>query len=143
MNSVQISEFSSAHLPELKRIFVESRRHAFHWMDPASFKLHDFEQSTLGESILVATLDSTPVGFIAWWAPENFIHSLFVDPSFIGEGIGKLLLAACLRKINRPATLKCLQANEKAVGFYQSQGWVIQSQGISAEGTYFLLVYSN
>ena len=137
--NLTIKKYSPEDAPDLRRIFLESRRKAFFWANPEHFDLADFDQATRHEEILVAIDNGSPVGFIAWWPPENFIHSLFVDPAFMGKGIGKLLLNACLLELGRPATLKCLQANSNAIGFYKAMGWEISGAIESDEGDYFKL----
>lgn len=41
-------------IPQLARLFLKSRRHTFHWVDPARFQLEDFEEQTKGERVWVA-----------------------------------------------------------------------------------------
>ncbi|GGC05238.1 GNAT family N-acetyltransferase [Dyadobacter sediminis] len=136
-----ISEYAPQHTQELRQVYMQARRFAFPWINPDTFYLHDFDAVTEDETLLVAISQNVPVGFIAWWPPDNFIHSLFVSPAFTGKGIGKSLLNACLEKISRPATLKCLQKNERALNFYRSQGWIITAEGESEDGFYFLLSF--
>lgn len=137
----QIEEFNVIHMDDLRRIFLEARLATFFWLDPKHLELSDFDKTTKGERILVATNNGTPVGFIACWEADNFIHSLFVDPKFTGKGVGKLLLNSCLATIGRPATLKCITKNSRALRFYYAQGWIKQAKGRSSEGTYYLLSY--
>lgn len=134
-----ITEYAPHHTQPLRQLYLRARQQAFTWLDAAQFALADFEAVTQGETILVALDPAEPVGFIAWWPPNNFVHSLFVAPEQAGRGVGKALLRACLDQIGRPATLKCLQQNQSALGFYQRQGWTIQGAGDSPEGPYFLL----
>jgi GNAT superfamily N-acetyltransferase len=137
--SLTVRKYTSEDAPALRRIFLDARRFAFSWAGPETFDLTDFDLVTQGESILVAVENGSPKGFIAWWPPENFVHSLFVDPAFIGKGAGKLLLNAGLAEMGRPATLKCLQANVNALNFYLAQHWKVAGQGESADGNYYLL----
>lgn len=134
-----ISEYSPEHTEQLRHIYRESRKLAFPWVDSQSLKLEDFDSAIQEEEVLVALKDQVPIGFIAWWLPDNFIHSLFIDPDFVGLGIGKSLLEVCLERTGRPATLKCLQANKNALQFYASQGWEIISDGESPDGDFYLL----
>ncbi|MEQ8484456.1 MAG: GNAT family N-acetyltransferase [Pseudomonadales bacterium] len=46
------------------------------------------------------------------WTPDGFIHHLYVDPEFIGGGIGTLLLDATIRRLSKPVVLKCLRLKE-------------------------------
>ena len=139
--SFEISPYKLAYSARLREVFLESRKLAFPWMDSEKFKLKDFDEVIKEEKVLVALKKGVPVGFIAWWPPASFIHSLFIDPNFIRQGIGKLLLEACLKQTSRPLTLKCLKANEAALKFYQKQGWVIEESGLSPDGAYFSLSF--
>ena len=123
----------------LRQLYLEARRTGFTWQDPAQFELLDFDHATEGEQLLVAMQQDAPIGFIAWWPPDNFVHSLFVAPGWQGQGVGRALLQAALPHLGRPATLKCLQANEPALHFYAAQGWVVAGTGEGAGGPYYLL----
>lgn len=136
-----ILEYSPQHTQELREVYLQARKFAFPWVDPDSFKLHDFDAVIKDETLLVAVSQNVPVGFIAWWPSDYFIHSLYVNPAFTGKGIGKLLLNACLEKMTGPASLKCLKKNHRALNFYYSQGWTVVSDGESEEGSYFLLSF--
>ena len=139
--SFEISAYKLAHAAKLREVFLDSRKLAFPWTDPEKFKLKDFDEVIKEEKVLVALYKNIPVGFIAWWPPASFIHSLFIDPDFVGQGVGKLLLEACLKLTPRPVTLKCLKANETALKFYQKQGWIIEDSGLSPDGEYFSLSF--
>jgi len=137
-----IAEYNPVHTPRLREVFLTSRKLAFPWYDDKRLKLKDFDAVIQEEEVLVALIENNPVGFIAWWTPDNFIHSLFIDPDFTGKGIGKDLLEKCLDRLGRPAKLKVLKANSKACDFYKYQGWKVESEGVSADGPYFLLSYA-
>ncbi|MCF2501202.1 GNAT family N-acetyltransferase [Dyadobacter chenhuakuii] len=134
-----ITLYSNEHTEALRDVFFRSRCHAFYWVNPSEFQLGDFDQSIVGENVLVAVHESRPVGFVSWWAPGNFIHNLFVDPDFHGQGIGTALLDSCLKVIGRPATLKCLTANQSAMDFYLRKKWTVVEKGDSTEGEFLLL----
>ncbi|QHV98213.1 GNAT family N-acetyltransferase [Spirosoma endbachense] len=129
------------YLADLRQLYLNSRTQTFTWLDASTAKLDDFDKATQDEVVLVAISDERPIGFVSWWPPDNFIHNLYVDPHFFRQGIGRALLAGCLEKLERPATLKCLQQNTNAISFYQTQGWVIKEEGTSDEGAYFLLIF--
>ena len=108
-------------------------------MDQSLFNLNDFDRDTDGECIWVATVNNLPVGFISVWLADNFVHNLFVHPSNVGQGIGSALLNECLKKIGRPASLKCLVKNSSARDYYLAHGWRIISSGNGPEGEYDLM----
>lgn len=136
-----ITKHVPQHTPDLRRIYLQARQVAFPWVDPSAFRLLDFDQAIQDERVLVATSQQGPIGFIAWWPPDNFIHSLFIDPLFMGKGVGKSLLHACLNEIGRPATLKCKSANQQALAFYYSQGWQQVHEAEGVYGPYLLLAF--
>lgn len=52
-------------ISQLARLFLKSRRHTFHWVDPTRFQLEDFEEQTKGEQVWVAEQGGNICGFIA------------------------------------------------------------------------------
>ena len=125
----------------LQNIYLESRKNAFHWMDGFSFNLNDFDRDTDGECIWVATINGQPVGFISVWIADSFVHNLFVHPSSFGKGIGSTLLNVSLKKIGRPASLKCLVKNSSARDYYLVQKWEIISCDDGPDGKYYLMQF--
>ena len=138
--NIEIRRFENKDRKALRQIYLKSRTQTFVWEKSEEFKLDDFDQATKEEHLLVAIHKDQPIGFISWWPPENFIHNLFVDPQFSQHGVGKALLNACLAKLSRSISLKCLKRNEHAISFYQSQGWMIESEGESKDGDYWLMI---
>lgn len=139
--TVAIRELLPQDRPALRLLYLETRRNRFTWVDSARFALDDFDAAIEGETLLVALAAGTPVGFVAWWPPENFIHSLFVKPDHQRRGIGTALLTACLAQVGRPAQLKCAQANADALAFYRSHGWTVDGEGVGPDGEYYLMTH--
>lgn len=139
----QIEKMQPVYRSDLQKLYLQSRIHVFTWLDISGYSPDDFDSATLDENVLVAVTNKRPVGFISCWAPDNFIHNVYVDPSFLQQGIGKALLDRCLVEIGRPATLKCLQKNTNALSFYQTQGWTIKDEGPSDDGPYYLMEYNS
>lgn len=109
--------------PELRHIFLASRRKHFHWADAAEMTLEEFDKQTVEELILLAEEDTTILGFTALYLPDNFIHHLFVHPDHSGKGVGGQLLNAAIESMSKPIRLKCVSENHKALNFYESKGW--------------------
>ncbi|MBB6669497.1 GNAT family N-acetyltransferase [Cohnella nanjingensis] len=109
--------------PELRKIFLASRRVHFHWADPAGMALEDFDRQTVDEFILLAEEQGRILGFAALYLPDNFIHHLFVHPDAMGMGVGGRLLAAAVEKMSPPIRLKCVSENRNALNFYVRKGW--------------------
>lgn len=71
--------------PDLRNIYLESRHARFHWAHPENMSLQDFDSDTVDEHIIVAeNEDGQLLGFASLYLPDNFIHLLFIHPSFIG-----------------------------------------------------------
>ncbi|HEV7279709.1 MAG TPA: GNAT family N-acetyltransferase [Pirellulaceae bacterium] len=120
---IAIRESTPADLAALRTLFLDARRATFPWRPQQDWTLEDFDRSTEGELVLVATIEGRIVGFVSWWAPDNFVHNLFVAPDRLRFGIGGRLLGAALARMGRPAWLKCDRRNENAIGFYLANGW--------------------
>lgn len=76
--------------------------------------------------VIVATERREPLGFLARHDAE--ICAFYVAPHAQGRGIGKRLLASA--KAARPYLwLKCFQANARARGFYETEGFRETARG--------------
>ena len=73
-----IRMMTEADEPMLAQLFLKGRRQAFHWVDPALFRLEDFAEQTRGEEIWVAEKGGSPCGFVSIWGAEIFVHHLYV-----------------------------------------------------------------
>lgn len=136
---LQIVEKRKDHIQDLQRIYLESRRKTFYWLeDIEDYNLTDFERDTQGEFILVALFNDKVVGFISLWMSGNFIHHLYIDEKYHGKNIGTKLLDEGIKVMNSPITLKCLAKNTNAVKFYKSKGFVEKEKGVSNHGEYIL-----
>jgi GNAT superfamily N-acetyltransferase len=127
-------------LPALREIYLSVRQKHFTWLDTSSYQLADFDRNTLGEEVLVA-VEGEPIGFIAVWLPESFVHHLYVRDDRAGKGVGKALLDAGLARLARPATLKCMTMNGRAAKFYADNGWRIREAGSGPDGPYYLFEF--
>lgn len=102
-------------------------------------------QSSDGEkrSFMLAVRDDAVLGFCLFsTAPDNAdrveratpggamvgrLHSLYIDPSALGQGIGHTLMSHTLSTFAawgcERATLWVLEGNSRAISFYKRQGW--------------------
>jgi ribosomal protein S18 acetylase RimI-like enzyme len=125
--------------PALRELFLHARRATFTWLPEATFRLEDFDEQTRGERVLVAeTGEACLAGFIALWAPDRFIHHLYVAAAQQRQGIGRLLLEA-LGWPEARLQLKCLERNAAALAFYRAHGFIEIGRGSAADGDYLLL----
>lgn len=134
-----IRSMNKSDISSLSEIYYQTRLETFHWVEPLEIKPNDFSRDTNGEKIWLAERGDHVAGFISVSESDNFIHHLYVLPNFSDQGIGSELLNTCLKHIGRPAKLKCVSANTKALGFYKSKGWRSISVGVSEHEEYQLM----
>jgi len=135
--SVRTEWTEEADLPALLPIFNAAR--ASHPGFPeGELSLASFRAVTEGESILVARRGDILAGFAAVWAPDCFLHHLYVAPNFQRQGLGRRLLAECLARFGPALTLKCLADNIPARHFYESTGWHARLRAMGPDGPYLL-----
>ena len=139
-NYIYIQKAQEEEYDDLRKIFLNSRRENFNWVEYDSLKLDDFDSSTEGELILTAKIGNEIVGFISIWEEDKFIHNLFVSSKFKRFGVGKALINEAVEIIGLPLTLKCVKANENALNFYLSQGWKIAEE-VTEKEPYYLMKY--
>lgn len=139
---MEIKIFQSHHLNAVKKLYLESRLATFTWLGTGEFDLSDFERDTDGESIWVVIDSSEVVGFISIWAPENFIHHLFVSPHNLRGGVGLKLLDLAKQKYPN-LILKCLSQNGNATDFYLSQGFTIAETVENGAESYHLMKWKS
>lgn len=144
--SFDIRPYRPADRARCADIYVAARSVAFSWVPPEQFSVDDFIRDTVGEEITVAEwrIDDARtevMGFASVFAPGHFIHHLYIDPGYRRRGIGRALTRRIVTSIRGPWRLKCVVANEPAVAFYQSEGWVEEGRGKDDLGPYMTLRY--
>ncbi len=138
---IDIRSACEADAAALSHVFLVTRRKAYSWCDPDLFQDQDFARETGGQLIFVATVDDSPIGFIAISEAENFIHHLYVLPKYQNIGFGSQLHTLAIEKLKKPVKLKCVKKNHKAIAFYSRLGWEKINEGSDHTGEYFLMEY--
>ncbi|WP_337031530.1 GNAT family N-acetyltransferase [Paenibacillus illinoisensis] len=136
-----IREANMTDYPQLRQIYLESRRESFHWANADEMRLDDFDRDTSEEQILLAEENDEVLGFASLYVPDRFIHNLFVHPSAAGKGVGKQLLQQSVAELGTPVTLKCVSDNYKALTFYKKQGWKAIVEEGETGARYWVLQY--
>lgn len=116
-------------------LYVRVLRETFTWVPPERHKASDFLRAAQVEEVYVALRDDRLVGLAAFYRPQNFLHSLYVDDR--GRGVGKALLDHVSRLADGPVSLKCQTANRRAQDFYRREGFRCTEAG-SDNGTAWL-----
>jgi putative acetyltransferase len=87
-----------------------------------------FGRKLAGELTLIATMQSSPVGFASLKGADQ-IDMLYVHPSVAGQGIGAMLIDA-LEKLAgaRGAKALSVDASDTAVDFFKKRGYVAKQR---------------
>ena len=110
-------------IAEAAEVYARSRRAAFSWREEADFAPARFIRDAEDEEVAVARFGTRIVGLASVYTPENFLHSLYVDPEAQGLGVGTALIGHVRQRATGPLTLKLDLKNEAARGYYESHGW--------------------
>lgn len=138
---LSIRSANAGDMGALAELFLQVRVRHFYWVEREKFKIEDFAAETEGEDVYVAHEDGVVLGFISVWAPESFVHHLFVRTDCQRRGVGKALLEHAMKLYPFPLRLKCPEPNEQALGFYLKIGWKAVGNGVSDHGRYLLLQF--
>ncbi|ABC32230.1 Histone acetyltransferase HPA2/related acetyltransferase [Hahella chejuensis KCTC 2396] len=141
LNELVVRAATAADTPDLSRIFFESRKETFYWIEADMFSIHDFLGSVRDEEVYVADHEGVAVGFVSVWKPESFIHNLYVDKPYKNRGVGTALLEFCRRRYAPPLQLKVAAKNEQAVAFYRHRGWCEIERGVDLPTGEYLLMH--
>jgi len=126
--------------PDLERIYRETRRACFCWMSPERIESARLAEDAAGEVLYVARDEAGRVrGFVSVWAPDRFVHHLFVDLAERGRGVGSALLAFAAECHPGALRLKCAEGNLAARAFYLARGWRVIDRGRAEDGDYLLM----
>lgn len=136
---MKIQYFQPQDMLPLSKLFLESRKKSWTWLDSSKWQLADFEAYTQNEIVLVAENSQQYLGFASIYLQDNFLHHLFVAPSLQNQGVGSTLLASAEQLFTDTGYLKCLTMNKTALAFYKNHDWKIVSTGESDEGAYVLM----
>lgn len=101
---------------------------AFAWRPKGWFKAADFLNFVRQEEVYVAESRGAILGILSFFRPSNFVHSLYVDPSAQGFGIGSALIEAIAKLAHGPLSLKVDEPNEKARAFYEGLGFAPEGE---------------
>lgn len=96
-----------------------------------------FANSIVKEEQWVAYQGNMIIGYISIYWPTNFIHSLYILPSYQGRGAGSALLDAIQLCAKGDLELKTDKANERAFFFYRRRGWRVVGEGVAATGPWW------
>lgn len=114
-------------IPACADLYVRVLRDTFTWQPAERHRREDFLQAARSEEIYVAAEDGRILGLAAFYRPQNFLHSLYVDDR--RRGIGKALLDHVSAVASGPVSLKVQAPNKLAQLFYEREGFTCVERG--------------
>lgn len=108
-------------------LYLRVLRETFTWQPPERHHREDFLRAAKEEEVYVAVEDGRLLGLAAFYRPQNFLHSLYVDAR--ERGVGKALLDHVSAVADGPVSLKVQAPNRRAQAFYAREGFACVEQG--------------
>jgi ribosomal protein S18 acetylase RimI-like enzyme len=108
-------------------LYVRVLSETFTWLPAERHSRDDFLRAAKEEEIYVAVDGERVVGLAAFYRPQNFLHSLYVDAR--GGGVGKALLDHVIGCADGPVSLKVQAPNRRAQAFYRREGFLCTEHG--------------
>jgi GNAT superfamily N-acetyltransferase len=108
-------------------LYVRVLSETFTWLPPERHRREDFLRAAKEEEIYVAVEGPRLLGIAAFFRPQNFLHSLYVEAR--GAGVGKALLDRVTAEADGPLSLKVQAPNRRAQAFYRREGFLCTEHG--------------
>jgi len=83
-----------------------------------------------GWSLFVADDDGALAAMLALHLPNFYLDQLFVAPEYQGQSLGRRLLAFTRRQLPGEISLRCVRENEKALRWYEREGFVFEKEEV-------------
>jgi ribosomal protein S18 acetylase RimI-like enzyme len=109
-------------------------RATFTWLDVGDPR-GKFLKEAGEEEVFVAVDGGRLVGLAAFYRPETYLHSLYVEPSAHGRGVGTALLDHVQSLSETPLSLKVQALNAPARRFYDRRGFLEVEEGQDPDGS--------
>jgi len=108
-------------------LYVRVLTETFTWVTPDRHRREDFLRAARDEEVYVAVERGCVLGLAAFYRPQNFLHSLYVDDR--GKGVGKALLDHICAVADAAVSLKVQLPNRRAQNFYAREGFMTVERG--------------
>ena len=124
---LEVRDARPEEIPACADLYLRVLRDTFTWQAPERHHREDFLRAARDEEVYVAVQGGEIVGLAAFYRPQNFLHSLYVDRR--GERVGKALLDHVLAVADGPVSLKVQAPNRRAQRFYAREGFSCVERG--------------
>ena len=129
MTGAVVRRALAADLPAAAALYERGARATLPWLPPETQSVASFLAAAAAEDVFVAEAGGAVVGVASLYAPEDFLHFLFVEAPWQGRGVGAALLAAVAAAARGPLSLKVQRRNEGARRFYAREGFAEADEG--------------
>lgn len=125
-----ISCYTNSNLQPILSVWERSVKHTHHFLKEDDFnRLKDILPSIMKQVTLYTfTVENQVAGFLGVSTEE--IEMLFVDPLYIGKGVGKALLFFALTQL-KLTQVSVNEENTKALDFYKHFGFNIANRSLT------------
>lgn len=103
-------------------------RATFTWFEFGDLRPKFLEEAA-EEEVYVAVDGARILGLAAFFRPDSFLHSLYVDAAAQGRGVGLALLQHIDALSPGPVSLKVQQLNHRGRAFYAREGFKVLEKG--------------
>jgi GNAT superfamily N-acetyltransferase len=124
-------------------LFERVANQAMPWLARETQDAAAFLAAAADETVWVAAAEGRLVGLAALYAPDSFLHMLFVDAAWQGRGVGRALLDTVAAAAAGPLSLKVQHRNAAARRFYARSGFVEAGRGGPDAAPWLRLVRRN
>lgn len=126
-------------LEEAARLFQRVAQATLHWAPPELYTAEAFLRQAEEEMVWVALDKGRIIGLAALYIPQSFLHSLYIDPPWQGQGVGLALMETVAEAADGPLSLKAETRNTRAIQFYKRHGFRAVEHGHSNGSDWVLL----
>jgi len=122
MKDLVIRRAAADEIAACAALYARVLAETFTWVRPDRLPTaEDFIRDAEEEDVYLAATEAKLYGIAAFYAPTNFLHSLFVAER--GLGVGKRLLDHVCAQADGPVSLKVTAPNVRAEAFYLREGF--------------------
>ena len=125
-----ISCYTNSNLQPILSVWERSVKHTHHFLREEDFNRLKYILPSIMKQVTLYTftVDNQVAGFLGVSTEE--IEMLFVDPLYIGKGVGKALLLFALNQL-KLTQVSVNEENTKALDFYKHFGFNIANRSLT------------
>ncbi|WP_208990272.1 GNAT family N-acetyltransferase [Pseudovibrio brasiliensis] len=120
---LQISPYTAEEHKELAALYADVASRTFAYDHTRFIHADQFLSLIEGEDVWVLRYEGEIVGFIGYYTPEHFLHSLYIRYTHHKRGFGRQALQFLLEHYGCAHELKVDRINQSALKFYQAMGY--------------------